>query len=157
VTVVLVVGLTVVIVVVVAYGGAALGMRFRSRQQTMPVGWPLAAAETVVVRRSPAAARDLVIEVLGARGARPRLTTPSQVIFVPALFPSGPLGTMVWVWFRPSVGVDAAETEILVEGQEVWQQRRGIRATPESGPPGARREVDAIVAALAAADGPAGA
>lgn len=147
-TVVLVVVLTIVIALVVIYAGAWAGMRYRSRQQVMPVGWPLAAAESVVVERSPEAARELIVEVLAARGAHAKLTTPSQLIFTPRLVPSGPFGSIVSVWFRPSVGVAADETELLIEGQDVWQVRRGISRTPERGPLRSRREVDEVLAAL---------
>lgn len=143
--------LTILIVIAVVYGGAWAGMRHRSRRQAMPVGWPLAAADAVELDLSPTQARDLVLATMAGRGAHATLVTTSQVIFTPKLFPAGPLSAMVSVWFTPSVGADATTTELRIEGQDVWQQARGVRRTPEEGPPVARRAVDGLVAALDAA------
>jgi hypothetical protein len=150
--VVLVIVLTAVVVVVVAFVGSAAGTRYRTRKQTRPIGPPLAATGEVIVALTPDAARDTVIELLAARGAHPRLVTSSQLIFAPRLFPTGPLGRLVFVWFTPSVGVDADSTALLIEAQELFQPRR-YQGSPETGPPASAQEVGEIVAALTATDG----
>lgn len=146
--VVLVILLTIVIVLVVAYGAAAAGVRFRTKEQTMPVGAPLAASDEVVVAGSPEVVREQVVQVLATHGLHPRLSTTSQVIFAPRMFPSGPLGRLVFVWFHPSIGADATETRLVIEAQELMQQRRFTFDEVPIAPPGSTRLVEAIVGAL---------